>query len=469
MNINQTNYELIKIEDYRRQREQAQYRDAFYEGDNHIIHTILKKDLAKYGISQEKINNTQLYGLDKFIKAFEQKISNVYDTAPLIKLDKGTAKENELLSELLESVNINNVFNSNLEKIKLHNTIINQIKRIDTGQIYIDNRLNIGNTFLYGNDYNWQVLMYETLIDNELYWYVFDKELKEHYFVISDSDTPPNIVHKNTKRIDGTIILIDNDITAPAYNPFVIYRYDLQNDFWGNGNDALVDLIRLVNVLLTVTGGDNIRETLRVLYSNMNVSGKKNDVNRYETTMGSMLMPADNTLDRNVRDLKIQVTQATLYNTEVLQFIEAIITQVSMLHNIDNPIKEQLESNLSGIALQLKKEPLMRDWQRDITRMKFYDTQLIGQLIKINNIYNKGKISENKKVLIDYQTPKIVMDEAGDWELWKSKILENVATPIDYLMKQNPELTYEQCLDKYNENKLLNEQLFGLNVGLEVE
>ncbi len=43
MNINQTNYELIKIEDYRRQREQAQYRDAFYEGDNHIIHTILKK------------------------------------------------------------------------------------------------------------------------------------------------------------------------------------------------------------------------------------------------------------------------------------------------------------------------------------------------------------------------------------------------------------------------------------------
>ena len=469
MNINQTNYELIKIEDYRRQREQAQYRDAFYEGDNHIIHTILKKDLAKYGISQEKINNTQLYGLDKFIKAFEQKISNVYDTAPLIKLDKGTAKENELLSELLESVNINNVFNSNLEKIKLHNTIINQIKRIDTGQIYIDNRLNIGNTFLYGNDYNWQVLMYETLIDNELYWYVFDKELKEHYFVISDSDTPPNIVHKNTKRIDGTIILIDNDITAPAYNPFVIYRYDLQNDFWGNGNDALVDLIRLVNVLLTVTGGDNIRETLRVLYSNMNVSGKKNDVNRYETTMGSMLMPADNTLDRNVRDLKIQVTQATLYNTEVLQFIEAIITQVSMLHNIDNPIKKQLESNLSGIALQLKKEPLMRDWQRDITRMKFYDTQLIGQLIKINNIYNKGKISENKKVLIDYQTPKIVMDEAGDWELWKSKILENVVTPIDYLMKQNPELTYEQCLDKYNENKLLNEQLFGLNVGLEVE
>ena len=469
MNINQTNYELIKIEDYRRQREQAQYRDAFYEGDNHIIHTILKKDLAKYGISQEKINNTQLYGLDKFIKAFEQKISNVYDTAPLIKLDKGTAKENELLGELLESVNINNVFNSNLEKIKLHNTIINQIKRIDTGQIYIDNRLNIGNTFLYGNDYNWQVLMYETLIDNELYWYVFDKELKEHYFVISDSDTPPNIVHKNTKRIDGTIILIDNDITAPAYNPFVIYRYDLQNDFWGNGNDALVDLIRLVNVLLTVTGGDNIRETLRVLYSNMNVSGTKNDVNRYETTMGSMLMPADNTLDRNVRDLKIQVTQATLYNTEVLQFIEAIITQVSMLHNIDNPIKEQLESNLSGIALQLKKEPLMRDWQRDITRMKFYDTQLIGQLIKINNIYNKGKISENKKVLIDYQTPKIVMDEAGDWELWKSKILENVVTPIDYLMKQNPELTYEQCLDKYNENKLLNEQLFGLNVGLEVE
>jgi hypothetical protein len=140
-----------------------------------------------------------------------------------------------------------------------------------------------------------------------------------------------------------------------------------------------------------------------------------------------------------------------------------------MLHNIDNPIKEQLESNLSGIALQLKKEPLMRDWQRDITRMKFYDTQLIGQLIKINNIYNKGKISENKKVLIDYQTPKIVMDEAGDWELWKSKILENVVTPIDYLMKQNPELTYEQCLDKYNENKLLNEQLFGLNVGLEVE
>ena len=469
MNINQTNYELIKIEDYRRQREQAQYRDAFYEGDNHIIHTILKKDLAKYGISQEKINNTQLYGLDKFIKAFEQKISNVYDTAPLIKLDKGTAKENELLGELLESVNINNVFNSNLEKIKLHNTIINQIKRIDTGQIYIDNRLNIGNTFLYGNDYNWQVLMYETLIDNELYWYVFDKELKEHYFVISDSDTPPNIVHKNTKRIDGTIILIDNDITAPAYNPFVIYRYDLQNDFWGNGNDALVDLIRLVNVLLTVTGGDNIRETLRVLYSNMNVSGTKNDVNRYETTMGSMLMPADNTLDRNVRDLKIQVTQATLYNTEVLQFIEAITTQVSMLHNIDNPIKEQLESNLSGIALQLKKEPLMRDWQRDITRMKFYDTQLIGQLIKINNIYNKGKISENKKVLIDYQTPKIVMDEAGDWELWKSKILENVVTPIDYLMKQNPELTYEQCLDKYNENKLLNEQLFGLNVGLEVE
>jgi hypothetical protein len=469
MNINQVNYELIMIEDYKRQREQAQYRDAFYEGDNYIIHTILKKDLAKYGISQEKINNTQLYGLDKFIKAFEQKISNVYDTAPLIKLDNGTAKENELLGELLEDANINNVFNSNLEKIKLHNTIINQIKRIDTGQIYIDNRLNIGNTFLYGNDYNWQVLMYETLIENELYWYVFDKELKEHYFVISDSDTPPNIMRRNTKRIDGDIILIDNDITAPEYNPFVVYRYDLQNDFWGNGNDALVDLVRLVNVLLTVTGGDNIRETLRVLYSNMNVKGTKNDVNKYETTMGSMLMPADNTLDRNVKDLKIQVTQATLYNTEVLEFIEAITTQVSMLHNIDNPIKKQLESNLSGIALQLKKEPLMRDWQRDITRMKFYDRQLIDQLIKINNIYNKGKISENKKILIDYQTPKMVMDEAGDWDLWKSKITENVATPIDYIMKQNPELTYEECLKKYNENKILNEQLFGINVGLDVE
>lgn len=448
-------------------RRLAQLRDVYREQDNFSIRQILKNDLRNY-MDGFDIKRMKLVTLDFFIPAFLQKICNVYDTPPLIKVPD--SKSGEALMTLLSKVNLIPSITEAFERMKLHNTVMAHIKYNENfDRIIIDSRFNAGNTFIVPDESDsteWQALAYEYRTDKKkTWWVVWDRLTKEHYYVVTDKKYPE---FDSVSRFTDTRVNIagNEDFDGPDYGgtgrmPWVLYRKQNHgNQFWGNGMDSLVELIRSINILLTVANDDTIQETIRLLILNFNPDGIQGDNGQIKAGLRHPIFPENTMMDTNP-DAK--VVSADLYNEEVYKMVQQLADFVSTLHNVDSPIKTELEQNLSGIALKLKTEPLLRQWASDINTLRSPDLELISKLVMVNNYHREEQIDEAvlNELVVEYQEPKIVSDEKADYELERMKWEDGTSSPILYLLKQNPDKD-EDWATEYIKNNKANIQTLGL-------
>ena len=447
-------------------------RDLFYTQDNKGVQGLLTDDLKKY-VDTADISRMKLITLDFFIPAFLEKLCSVYDVAPVFKYEEGVGdKDIELFTALIEETRIHSIFQESFLRCRLHNTIIANVKYASNlDRVFVDNSYHAGNTeVLTYSDVHTEpkIIYWEEVKGANSIWIVWDREKGFHYW----TPKKPEYDAKINDIVGAKHPIGDNpDLLGPDYWPFVVYRYrDHSNKFWGYGMDAIVELIRSINVLLTVCNDDTIQETIRLLILNFNPTGTEGERGQLKTGLRHPLF-----MESAIGDSKPEgeILSANLYNKDVVELIEKLTDFVSKLHNVDNILRAELQQNLSGIALRLKNEPQLRQWAKDINILRPMDRDLLQTLVDVNNYHREPgrQISDGflERVSVDYQEPRIVTDEKEDYELERAKWEDGTSSPIRYILKKNPEFNEEEAGEYIRLNLAVFNGIMGIGVGIPVD
>ena len=97
-----------------------------------------------------------------------------------------------------------------------------------------------------------------------------------------------------------------------------------------------------------------------------------------------------------------------------------------------------------------------------------FEQALLERIVWANNKFKAGKkLPEGIQVILDWQPDKQVFNNATDKSnAYKFNLNNNIMTPPDIIRQENPELSKEEALVKYEENKKFNEEN---NVGFQQE
>ena len=455
-NIN--NNKQLKNLSMNEERKLAYMRDVFRDQDNFTIRQVLKNDLMNF-MDGFDISRMKLVTLDFFVPAFLRKICNVYDTPPLLKIPDD--QRGEALTDLLKEVDAIPMMAETFERMRLHNTTLSHIKyNVDLDKITIDSRFNASNTCIipYESDsLEWQALAYESkTVKEKTQWVVWDRLTLEHYYITTENKYP-EFDQEERFTNDRYFIEGNEDFAGPVYGdgetPWVLYRNQNHgNKFWGNGLDSLIELVQTINILLTVANDDTIQETIRLLILNFQPSGTAGEGGQIKSGLRHPIFPENSMLESSP-DAK--VLSADLYNDEVYKMVEQLGNFISNLHNVDSPLKTAVEQNLSGIAIKLRTEPLLRQWASDINRLRSPDLELMRKLVLVNNYHRDEQIDPSvlDEMTFDYQEPKVVSDEKVSYELERMKWEDGTSSPVRWLLKNHPEQDEDWALEYIRNNK----------------
>lgn len=428
----------------------AQLRDFFFLQDNAVCQYVLKEDLKKW-VESGDISRMKLITFDTFIDAFLQKICQVHKTPPIFKFDEKVNKAlKDKFTALISETQLTRIFQDIDLKMRLHNTILVAVRYFEQlDKLYLDNTFNRGTcTVISYEGYEIEpkfVIRKKMTKDNKEIWVVWDRENKDQYYITSE----PKYDYDSGQLLNEKI----NIDTREVYFPFITYRYqDKGYDFWQLGLDSLVELNRIINILYTIAGDDTIQETIRLLLLNFDPAGKGNeDIKGMKAGLRHPLC---------VENLEggptAEVVSADLYNDDILKLIDSLIELTSTMHGISTLTKAYVKENLSGIAIRLRNEPILQQWQKDINIVRGYDMELVKKIVEVNN-YHRPQNQIDPKILnslvIDYQSPGIVTDEKEDFELEKLKWEDGISSPVLWVMRKNPEMTEDEA-QKFVENNL---------------
>jgi len=469
--IHQLNYSKIYQDDMQTRILNAQLRDYFFDQDSAAIKYRLLADLAPF-FDSDDLSKLNPITLDQFVYAFMEKICNVYDRQPVFQFEEGVNDgQKDAFTKLMEEVRIHRMMHENFMRCRLHNTILATVKWSRTlDRIFIEGGYNIGNTFIIEHpeyQYEAALVAYETLSwDNKTRWIVWDREHNEHY---ATDDMPKWDPQSRMVTSDKIPIPGAANVKAPAVWPWTIYHYKLQNDFWGNGLDGIVQLCRSINVLLTVLNDDSIRETIRILILNFNPAGARGEDGHLKTGLTHPIY-SESKVGNTVAPSG-QVVSADLYTDQILSLIEKLTDLVSSMHNIPNPIKSQLTDNLAGVTLRMKNEPLLQQWEKDQAIMRPYDIDLVTRVVEVNNHYRtSAKIDPRilERMTIVYSDPSIVTDEKAELEIEPLKWQSGISSPVDYVQGKHPNMTEAEAEEMIRKNIDIYNELMGMKISVAV-
>ena len=463
--VHAVNYSLIEKNQLADLQRRASIRDFFLEQDSVHIQGKLKEDLGKYYSDAKDLDDMKLITLDYFIPAFLDKICSVYNTPPIIKIDN-EGQDQERLEALFDEVDIKHLMADNMIKMKMHNTIMVHCKWVEDIDRLVVEQYNAGTSLVYElpeHFYDPMIVAYPFITDDNTQMYIiWDRIRGLHYFM---TDTP--IYDPISRDILGEKFSFGeeiNDMFVGDYFPWVTMRYRRQDSFWGNGMDSLIELIRSINLLLTVLQDDTIREAIRLLIMGFEPTGTKDIKGKIKTGLRNPIFSANAFTGEG--GAPTQILSADLYTEDVLKYVDQLVDMVSATYSVESVLKTQLKQDLSGIALRIKNEPLLRQWASDIMKVTKNDLRLVEKLIECNNYHrpdNQINPSVMDTLIIDYQQPKVISDEKADYELAKMQMEDGVISAVDWVQRKNPEMSRDEAEQYIKDNIQEFDDLFGMS------
>jgi len=435
---------------------QSSIRNLFYTQNNAEIRKLLKADLNSY-MDGADIERMKLITIDYFIPAFIKKISNVYDTPPLFRLEDGSIYQDEQFSALMEEVGLINGLANTFEVMRFNNTSIANVKYNETlDRVFIDSTLQEWNCCIKPyHDYptEWEMLGYRIASNKKGKdkWLVWDRTFNLMFVAWTNEAKPLEFDNSAPYRVKAEVEPFGEnvDLLAPDYAnglPFTTYRYNpIGTEFWGNGMDALVEMVRSINILLTIANDDTIQESIRLLILNFSPTGSEGDKGQMKTGLRHPLFVEEGFTDVDPRG---QIVSADLYNDDIIKLIDRLVDSISSVHHVDNILRADIETALSGIALRIKNEPILRQWGHDISIVRNLDIELMKNVVSVNNYHRDDRqidlgIFDNME--IDYQEPQMVTDIKEEYDLEKAKWEDGTSSPVLYVMRKNPEMTEDDA------------------------
>lgn len=464
-------------------RSNANIRDWFLEQDNGVIRSVLQSDLQPFADFQD-IAKMMFVTIDQFLPSFMNNLLHVYDNRPAFKFPDDTG-DTDKLRKLLDEVDLFEALRSTLIQSRLHNTTLTGVHYNDKlDRMFLQTGYNIGNSWVEtfpGFMLEWEIFAYEVWHKGrEIEWVVWDRgapDGPEHYIFRTSAEFPKLNRDNPLRLTNGKKMPIpgNDDLMAPAYGsaenptaPYVTYRYERHNDFWGNGMDAVVELIRMVNLLLTVAGDDTIQETIRLLILNFDPTGTKGEKGQIKTGLRHPIVSENAVPGVDVAPSG-EIVTAELFNEEILKLVDSLLEITSNMHNVDNPIRRKIMTELSGIALRLRAEPAMQNWAKDIRRVRKPDMELIHRIVEVNNL-SREKNQIDVKILdglvLDYQEPNLSRDEDGEFAAEQVRWQHGLSNPIAWVMRTNPEFTEDDAKKFIENNQKITRELKGQPLNL---
>ena len=463
--VHAVNYSLIEKNQLADLQKRASIRDFFLEQDSVHIQGKLKEDLGKYYSDAKDLDDMKLITLDYFIPSFMDKICSVYNTPPIIKFEN-EGQDQERLEALFDEVDIKHLMADNMIKMKMHNTIMVHCKWVEGIDRLVVEQYTAGTALVYElpeHFYDPMIVAYPYITDdNKQMYIVWDRIRGLHYFM---ADAP--VYDPVSRDILGEKFSFGEEVSdmfVGDYFPWVTMRYRRQDSFWGNGMDSLIELIRSINLLLTVLQDDTIREAIRLLIMGFEPTGTKDIKGKIKTGLRNPIFSASAFTGDNTAPT--QILSADLYTEDVLKYVDQLVDMVSATYSVESVLKTQLKQDLSGIALRIKNEPLLRQWASDIMKVTKNDQRLVEKLIDCNNYHRPdNQINPNvmDSLIVDYQQPKVISDEKSDYELAKIQMEDGVISAVDWVQKRNPEMSREEAEQHIKDNLMEFEELFGMS------
>jgi len=461
------NFSLIQKNNLEDAQNRASIRDFFMEQDSSVIQGLLKQDLTKYYNDNQDVDDMKLITLDYFVPAFMDKICSVYNKPPIFKFEElRDTPDIDKFNKLMEEVDIHHLMSDNITKMKMHNTILVHCKHnSDLDKIIVENGYNVGTSYVYELPeyyYDPMIIVYPYIDDNgQERFVVWDKMRGLHYIM---ADLPKYDPQNRDLMGEKFPVGERDDMFVGDYFPWTVFRYRRQNSFWGNGMDSIVELIRSINILLTVLQDDTIREAIRILIMGFEPTGTKDIKGRIKTGIRNPIFSAN--AFSGDGQAPTEILSANLYTDDILKYIDNLVEMVSATYSVESVLKTQMKQDLSGIALRIKNEPLLRQWASDIMKVRNLDRQLIRKIVECNNYHrpdNQINVDLLNNLVIDYQQPQVITDETADYALAKQKMADGVISIIDYVQKQNPEMDRDQAREFLIANKNEFEEMFGFS------
>ena len=130
---------------------------------------------------------------------------------------------------------------------------------------------------------------------------------------------------------------------------------------------------------------------------------------------------------------------------EVWETIQSIIQQVGIANGLSAHSLTAKVSDESGISKIVSNQELMEKRRDDIELWRRYEGQLFDLIRIVNNTHNAKKLSDSCQFRVDFADLRDPDQEISDNSKWQQLIDAGQASPIDWAIARNPDLSRDQA------------------------
>lgn len=242
--------------------------------------------------------------------------------------------------------------------------------------------------------------------------------------------------------------------------PFAKLTIKEGDDGWGEGMHDLVNVNEQINVLLTFLANGNIimgtSGTLLAVNCDLKNKGKVEGENLRKVRRGwkHPIVVENAQTDRVTPSLQHVV--ATPYIESIQGYIDWYIRTTALAKGLNpNSFLAEVRST-SGYSKIVDSLEQLEIRQDDIEPCRVYEKErfdITRKILEVNGI----KIPD-EELTIDFQEVKIPETTDEIIKIRSFNLQNNLETPIDWLMENNPDLDYEQAKKQIEANKKINDK-----------
>jgi len=416
--------------------ENAQVAQDFLSKDKRAIKSYLVVDLEKT-FSSSDVKEFQLAYVNLVPKVLKN-ITLLYKS-PAKRAIEGDKGGSERLNDALNKTSYDKFMRDIHKGVKLHNTVLggtvpdgmggvrHMILRPDLADVTEN-----PNNFLEIGSLKYPVMR---MIDGH-------EEVVYEYW----SDTEYKWLNANDVQIVTDGAPIDNE-GHPGFNPFMPFRLEDQNDFWGDGMGDFVDANRYINFIMTSALGENIV---------MSGFGQLVGTNLGKTEI--KIGPRHPILADEVTNDMVPPKLENVAGTPMIEELQGVIDWMQkvqgMLQGMPASSFSEAQEIMSGYAKMMDSLELIEDRDADALVFRVAEARYLG---KFAGVYNKtaqgekplpasegGKPIEN--LIIEFAPISFPQNSTEINEKWRGRIEAGVANQLDWIQTDlYPGITREKA------------------------
>lgn len=248
--------------------------------------------------------------------------------------------------------------------------------------------------------------------------------------------------------------------------PYAILRLEEQNDFWGEGQTDLVNFNEQINFLLSdlINSGIIMQSwgTPVAINCGFSYKNEKGGTSYRKVRVGAKHPIVIENAKSDEVEPSFEYKSADPKITEIKETIDWMIKLIAITKGLDpNSFLQEVKAT-SGFSKVVDSLDEMELRQDDIEPCRVYEEERFELTKRVLEVH-KSEIKDYKNLkgyfVCDFAEIKPIKSLDEDIKEKEFNLKHNLITPIDIMREKNPDLSDEELLKKYDENKSVNKEL----------